>query len=45
MVNALRGSGSSVRFTRCAGVGHDSWTRSYDNPERYDWLLSRRRRS
>lgn len=39
----LRSLDADVRFTRYAGVGHDSWTETYENPELYDWLLSKRR--
>lgn len=43
IVTELRGLDADVRFTRYPGVGHDSWTETYDNPEFYDWLLSHRR--
>ncbi len=43
MVEALRARGGDVRFTVYPGVGHDSWTRTYDNPELYDWLFAHRR--
>ncbi|MFJ9249919.1 prolyl oligopeptidase family serine peptidase [Streptomyces sp. NPDC101776] len=43
IVGALRELGSPVRFTRYPGVGHDSWTRTYDNPEVYEWMLEQRR--
>ncbi|MFF1541613.1 dienelactone hydrolase family protein [Microbacterium sp. NPDC058269] len=43
IVTELRSLDADVRFTRYAGVGHDSWTETYDNPEFYDWLLSHRR--
>ncbi|MGS0560305.1 carboxylesterase family protein [Microbacterium aurugineum] len=43
IVNELRALGADARFTRYAGVGHDSWTETYENPELYDWLLSHRR--
>jgi predicted peptidase len=43
IITELRSLDADVRFTRYAGVGHDSWTETYDNPELYDWLLSRRR--
>ncbi|MFF3750919.1 alpha/beta fold hydrolase [Streptomyces sp. NPDC002018] len=43
VVEALKERGSPVRFTRYPGVGHDSWTRTYDDPEFYPWLLSHRR--
>lgn len=43
MVDALRTAGSKVRFTVYPGVGHDSWTATYANPELYDWLLTHSR--
>lgn len=43
IVTELRSLDADVRFTRYAGVGHDSWTETYDNPTFYDWLLSHRR--
>ena len=39
MVSALKSLGSRVRFTIYPGVGHDSWTKTYDNPQLYQWLL------
>ena len=35
--------GSKVILSIYEGVGHDSWTQTYDNPMLYDWLLSQRR--
>lgn len=43
IITELRSLDADVRFTRYAGVGHDSWTETYDNPELYDWLISHRR--
>lgn len=43
IVSELRSLGADVQFTRYPGVGHDSWTETYENPEFYDWLLSHRR--
>ncbi|WP_217183970.1 alpha/beta hydrolase-fold protein [Streptomyces sp. AC495_CC817] len=43
IVAELRALGSDARFTRLPGVGHDSWTAAYDDPELYDWLLAHRR--
>ncbi|MGQ4514162.1 alpha/beta hydrolase-fold protein [Streptomyces sp. DW26H14] len=43
IVAGLEALGGDVRFTRYPGVGHDSWTRTYDNPGLYDWLLAHRR--
>jgi predicted peptidase len=39
MVDALRACGGNVRFTVYPGVGHDSWTQTYANPELYQWFL------
>ena len=43
MVAALKKAGADMKYTRYEGVDHDSWTRTYDNPELYTWLLSHRR--
>lgn len=42
IVDELQALDADVRFTRYAGVGHDSWTVSYANPELYEWMLSPR---
>ncbi len=42
-VEALRAAGGRVRFTIYPGVGHDSWTPTYTNPEIYSWLLKQKR--
>ncbi len=42
MVEALRKVNAPVRFTVYPGVGHDSWTETYNNPEFYDWLLAQK---
>ncbi len=40
MVAALRECGAeNVRFTVYEGVGHDSWTRTYESPTLYEWFL------
>ena len=43
MVEALKRVGADVKYTRYPGVGHDSWTATYDNAELYQWFLSHRR--
>ena len=43
MVKGLQQFGCDVRFTIYPGVGHDSWTESYDNPELYRWFLKHSR--
>ena len=45
MVEALQSVGGQVKLTVYPGVGHDSWTETYDNPELYDWFLRHRRKS
>lgn len=42
ITNAVKEAGNKdVQFTVYPGVPHDSWTRTYDNPELYTWLLSK----
>ncbi len=43
MVEALKAAGSDVQFTVYPQAGHDSWTKTYDNPELYRWLLKQKR--
>ena len=40
IVEKLRALGGNVKAIYYPGVGHDSWTVTYDNPEFYEWLLS-----
>lgn len=41
MVDAIKAAGGDVQLTVYPGVGHDSWTQTYDNPKFYEWLLSK----
>lgn len=44
MVDAVRLAGhDKVKFTKYPDAGHDCWTRSYANPELYDWFLKHKR--
>ena len=43
MVDALKAVGADVKLTVYPDAEHDSWTRTYDNPAFYDWLLRQRR--
>jgi predicted peptidase len=43
IVNALEQLGAPVKLTIYPGVGHDSWTQTYENPELFEWLLGQRR--
>ena len=40
MAEELRKLHADVRFTEYEGVGHDSWTRAYDEPQLWTWILS-----
>lgn len=40
MVDAMKAAGAkSVQLTIYPQAGHDSWSKTYDNPELYKWLL------
>ena len=43
IVTALKKHGSSIKFTIYPEAGHDSWTKTYDNPELYEWFLKHSR--
>ena len=45
MVEAINARGGKAKLTIYPDAGHDSWTKSYENPELYDWLLEHRRGS
>lgn len=41
-VDALRAAGGHATLTVYPGVGHDSWTPAYQDPELLPWLLAQR---
>lgn len=41
--NALKKAGSSAKLTVYPGVGHDSWTRTYEDPAFWEWLFAQKR--
>ena len=43
MIEALKKAGGSPQYTEYPGVGHDSWTRTYKDPELYRWLLAQKK--
>jgi predicted peptidase len=45
MVKAQQITGGDVRFTVYPGVGHDSWTQTYDDPALMEWLLQQQNAS
>jgi len=44
LVKSLKGCGGNVKFTIYPDLGHNSWTKTYSNPELYDWLLSQKKK-
>lgn len=40
IVDALEAVGADVQFTVYPDLNHDSWTRTYNNPDLYTWLFS-----
>lgn len=45
MVAALKEAGASPIHTEYEGVGHDSWTPTFDNRQTWDWLFAQRKSS
>jgi predicted peptidase len=43
MVEALKKEKGNIKFTLYEGVTHDCWTRTFDNPDLYSWLLEHRK--
>jgi predicted peptidase len=41
MIQALKNSGGSPRYTEYKKVGHDSWINAYSEPELLEWLFSK----
>ncbi|NWF90082.1 MAG: dienelactone hydrolase family protein [Ignavibacteriaceae bacterium] len=43
VINALNSCGGNPLFTIYPDLYHDSWTRTYNNPDIYTWLLTKRK--
>lgn len=43
MIAAIEKAGGKPKYTEYPGVGHDSWTRTYANPEFFAWLFEQHR--
>ncbi len=43
IVNAVNGNGGNAILTVYPDAYHDSWTKTYDNTELYDWFLKHRK--
>jgi predicted peptidase len=44
MVSALQAAGGHPIYTEYEGVGHDSWTETFDNRLIWDWLFAQRKK-
>jgi predicted peptidase len=44
MIEALKAAGGTPKYTEYAGVGHDSWTRTYADPALYEWLFAQEKK-
>jgi predicted esterase len=45
IVKKLKEAGGNPIYTEYPGVGHDSWSRAYRDPELVKWLFAQKRRS
>jgi DNA-binding beta-propeller fold protein YncE/predicted esterase len=43
VINTLISCGGNPAFTTYPDLYHDSWTRTYNNPAVYDWLLTKKK--
>lgn len=43
LVDVLSQHGGNVKFTIYPDAGHDSWTRTYENPDVFTWLMTQKR--
>lgn len=43
MIAAIEKAGGKPKYTEYPGVGHDSWTQTYANPEVMAWLFAQKR--
>ncbi len=44
MAQKLLQMGYDVTFTKYTGVGHDAWTKAYQNEELYTWFMNQKRK-
>ena len=40
---AVKQAGGTVRYTEYPGVGHDSWTKAYQDTEMWQWLFAQKK--
>lgn len=44
MIAAIKEAGGEPKYTEYPGVGHNSWSQTYSNPEFYAWLFAQQRK-
>jgi predicted peptidase len=44
MIAAIKAAGGEPKYTEYPGVGHNSWSATYSNPEFYAWLFAQERK-
>jgi predicted peptidase len=44
MIDSLREAGGDPKFTLYEGVGHDSWTQTYEDAAFYEWMFAQVRK-
>jgi len=44
MIDSLKEAGGNPKFTIYEGVGHDCWTKTYEDPDVYTWLFAQQRK-
>jgi predicted peptidase len=44
MIEALKKAGGSPKYTEYEKTSHDSWTRTYADPQIYEWLFAQRKK-
>ena len=43
MIQAMKDAGGSPKYTEYTGLGHNSWTKAYSEPELLPWLFAQHR--
>ncbi len=43
MIEALKKAGGSPQYTEYEKTGHDSWTKTYADPQMYEWLFGQKK--
>jgi predicted peptidase len=43
MIKAMKDAGGNPKYTEYTGLGHNSWTKAYAEPELLPWLFAQHR--